>query len=86
MRKALRVSVVILVLACSVHAGVMPTGGTANGVIPYGVTANGNMPTDVTANGNMPFGVTADGEMPYGQPGTVTEAALNLLQSVLSLF
>lgn len=74
MRKALRVSLLVMVLACSAQAGDMP----------FGVT---NPPPPPTASSTMPTSATeTDGDIPNMQPDAVTMTVLNLLQSVLSLF
>ncbi len=76
MRKALRVSVLTLTLACSVYAGEIPNGVT-NPPPPPPQTVSSMEQTSLEETG---------GEIPNGQSEAVTKAALSLLLSVLSLF
>jgi hypothetical protein len=62
MRKFIRASVLVLVLAVPAFAGYIPYGAT--GEIPNGANSTGYIPYGVTSTGNMPNGVT--GEIPYG--------------------
>lgn len=56
--KILRVSALVLVLACSAYAGEIPYGVTAAGEIQNGVTATGETPNNITAAGEMQNGIT----------------------------
>ena len=57
--KILRVSVLVLVLACSAYAGEIPYGVTATGEIQNGVTTTaGETPNNITAEGEMQNGIT----------------------------
>ncbi|HEX8476157.1 MAG TPA: hypothetical protein VF666_19315 [Pyrinomonadaceae bacterium] len=80
MLKSLRISVVVLVLACSVYAD----GDIQNGVTdpPPPPPTNISQPID----GNIPNDV--DGEMPNGQTvqSVMVEIMMNILGSMLSLF
>jgi hypothetical protein len=55
--KLLRVSALVLVLACSAYAGEIPYGVTATGEIQNGVTATVENPNDITAAGEMQNGI-----------------------------
>jgi hypothetical protein len=68
--KALRASILVLALSVCAYAGDMPTCLTGN--MPAGVA--GNMANDVAGN------------MENDAADPITEIALNLVQSVLSLF
>lgn len=71
MRKTLRVSLLIVILACSAHAGIMPNG-----------EQEPPPPPQPTQSEQEPEG----GDMPNGEPETATQTVLTLLGSVLSLF
>jgi hypothetical protein len=78
MRKALKVALLTLALACSVRAGDIPNGFTTDGYIPNGVAA----PPPAAATTT-----TTDKTDSKETPSSVlTEAALNLVGSVLALF
>jgi hypothetical protein len=71
MRKALRISVLIMALAFSVNAGVIQNGVT------------GDPPPPPSESGEMQNGVVST-SLPAGS--TATDAFLALLQSLLTLF
>lgn len=79
--KALTVSVLVLTFTCQTFAGVIHTDGTplpaANGAIQHPVASD-----TPTANGEIHTSSRAS----TPEADTLTEAALNLLRSVLALF
>lgn len=83
--KALRALILVFTLSVCASAGNMPNGVTGN----MGNGVSGNMANDVA--GNMPTGVAGNmacdvaGEMPNGATDPITEMALSILHSVLSL-
>ena len=78
MRKALKVAVLTLVLACSVRAGDIPNGVTTDGDIPNGITAPPPAASTATATDKTTLKETPS--------SVLTEAALSLVGSVLALF
>jgi hypothetical protein len=56
--KILRVSALVLALACSAYAGEIPYGVTATGDMQNGVTATVETPNNITAAGEMQNGIT----------------------------
>jgi hypothetical protein len=73
MGKALRASVLILLLTCSAHAGYMPNGSPEPPPpTPPGITQEQEL--------------TAGGVMQNDEPESLTEAVLTVLESVLSIF
>lgn len=85
MRQTILVLALMLTLTVSVCAGDMHC-GVADTPQPSSIeqTTGGDMPSG--ADGEMGNGVTTNGEIPFGQSEAVTQAALSLCQSVLSLF
>lgn len=81
MKKTLRVSVLVIILACSVFAGEMPNGVVSPPPPPPALV--GEMPNGVASAGDMPNGVIST-SLPT--ESTTTEAFLTLLQSILALF
>lgn len=77
MRKSIRASVLVLVLAVPAFAGEIPFGVT--GDMPNGATATSETQNEVA--GEIPNGVT--GSIPYG--GTSQTPIINILLSLLSL-
>ena len=76
MRKALRVSLLVMVLASTARAGDMP----------YGLTNPPPPPPQAVSSTEQVNAEITDVEIPNGQPEAITIAVLNLLQSVLSAF
>lgn len=70
MSKAVRASVLVLLLVCSAYAGDIQNGVT--GTPP---------PPNVTQEER-----TADGDIRNGEPNSFTETVLSLLEDVLALF
>ena len=71
MKKTLRASVLVMLLACSVYAGEMPNGVTST------------PPQSPAIAGEMPNGVASTSPL---AESTATEVFLSLLQSLLALF
>lgn len=80
MRKALRISVLVLALAFSVSAGEMQNGVTST---PPPPSLAGEMQNGVASAGDIQNGVVST-SLPAGS--AATEAFLTLLQSLLALF
>ena len=81
MRKALRISVLVMALAFSVSAGDIQNGVVSTPPPPPSVT--GEIQNGVTSAGDMQNGVIRT-SLPA--ESTATEAFLTLLQSLLALF
>jgi hypothetical protein len=81
MRKALRISVLIMALAFSVNAGVMQNG--AVDTPPPPPAAAGDMQNGVASAGVIQNGVISTSP---SDESTATDAFLTLLQSFLALF
>jgi hypothetical protein len=81
MRKALRISVLIMALAFSVSAGDMQNGVANTPPPPPAIT--GEMQNDVASAGDMQNGVVSTSPL---AGSTATDAFLALLQSLLTLF
>lgn len=88
MRKIIRASVLVLVLATSVFAGDIPNNLT--GDIPNGVASTDNIPNGATSTGYIPNGVVgeipnnATGEIPNGV--TITSPQSSIAEVWISLF
>jgi hypothetical protein len=81
MLKAARVSVLILLLACSARAGYMQTGGSPEPPPPPSQPAFAvDEPTDA------PEGPAAESVMRNDAPGALTQLALEVLAAMPSLF
>jgi hypothetical protein len=81
MRKALRISVLIMALALSVNAGDIQNGVVSTPPPPPAIT--GEMQNGVASAGDIQNGVV-NTSLPA--ESTATEAFLTLLQSLLALF
>jgi hypothetical protein len=81
MKKTLRVSMLVILLACSVFAGEMPNGVVSTPPPPPAIV--GEMPNGVASAGDMQNGVVSTS--PPAE-STATDVLLTLLQSILALF
>jgi hypothetical protein len=84
MRKIIRVSVLVLVLATSAFAGDIPNNLTDD--IPNGATSTGNIPNGVASTGYIPNGVA--GEIPndissVSPQASIAEAWISLFFSLI---
>ena len=80
MLKAARVSVLILLLACSVRADHMQTGGSPESPPPSQPTSAIDEPANASQE------TSANGTMQNGAPGALTQVALEVLAALPSLF
>ena len=99
MKKTMRVSLLVLILSCSVDAGYIPNGvsaqgeipnnTTAQGEIPFGMTAQGDIPNAAQDCGDIPNNSTVDGHMPCGgavPDGLATDVVMSMLRSLVGWF
>ena len=83
MRKTLRISLMVIVLACSTSAGVMPNGTPDTPPPPP-------PPPELVSVAQAPAGgiqeTPADGDLSGGAENSLTQIVLNLFKDISSLF
>jgi hypothetical protein len=83
--KIIRVSLLVMALACSVYAGEIDCGVASTGVIPNGVTSSGEIPSDGRTAGEISNDVTSAGDMPFGATSSAMQKVTQITTHLLAV-